>query len=154
MENTHIQEEAKARIDLAVVKGEQGLSCSEAITAAYASFFNLPESAAVKIAAGFGGGMAMGRTCGAVTAAFMIIGLKYGTDDPRDIYKRQNTYLLVSEFAERFTKHCGSLNCRELCAGHDMSTREGAQKLRASGKPALMIKTSAELLEEIFKEQA
>jgi C_GCAxxG_C_C family probable redox protein len=35
---------------------------------------------ALKIASGFGGGMGrLAETCGAVTGAFMVLGLKYGS---------------------------------------------------------------------------
>lgn len=131
--------------------GEKGYSCSEAVICAFSESLGLPEHLAIRIASGFGGGMGlMGETCGAVTAAFMVIGLRFGTNDLAQSYHRQNTYLKVAEFAERFKKVKLSLNCRELCVGHSMSTPESAKALRQSGKPQEMIKTATRILEDLL----
>lgn len=59
-----------------------GYSCSEAVVAAYAPLFGMARETAARISAGFGGGMAQGKTCGAVTGAYMVISLKYGAGTP------------------------------------------------------------------------
>lgn len=138
----------------AVRSGEAGLSCSEAILVTYAGRFGLPRALAMRIAGGFGGGMGlMGETCGAVTAAFMVLGLRFGADSIEDIFSRQNTYLQVADFAERFKHSRGSLLCRELCVGHSMSTKAKAEALRKSGLPSLMIQTAAEILDDMLDEK-
>lgn len=142
-------------VGLVEENGEKGCSCSEAILVTYGKLFGLDPDLAMKVAGGFGGGMGlMGETCGAVTAAFMVLGLAFGTADTRDSFSRQNTYLMVAEFAERFKTKQGSLFCRELCAGYSMSTAEGAGALRASGKPRQMIRAAAEILEQMLREEA
>ncbi len=40
---------------------------------------------AYKVSSGFGGGMHFDQTCGAVTGAFMVIGLKFGRTRADDI---------------------------------------------------------------------
>ena len=137
----------------ALKNGARGCSCSEAVLAAYSESLGLERNMAIKISSGFGGGMGLrGDTCGAVTAAFMVLGLMFGTSDLTDGYTRQKTYMLVDDFAERFIKREGSLTCRHLCEGHDMSTAEGAKALRASGRPQQIIQASTEILEEIIRE--
>jgi C_GCAxxG_C_C family probable redox protein len=80
---------------------------------------------ALKTAQSFGGGMAqMGETCGAVTGAFMAIGLKYGRTRPDDDEAKRRTYALVREFVEKFRARNGSIICRELL-GCDIGTPEG-----------------------------
>lgn len=144
-------EQRKMEVHKAVQKGEEGYSCAEAILVAYAGRFDLDESLAFKFASGFGGGMGlMGETCGAVTAAFMVLGLRFGAKSIYDSFDRQNTYLQVAEFAERFKAIQGSLLCRELCIGHSMSTREDVMALRKSGLPSLMIATAAEILDAML----
>ena len=65
------------RKELAQEYFKKGYNCAQAILSTYADLFGLSEQDAYRIAEGFGTGMgAMGETCGAVTAAFMLIGLK------------------------------------------------------------------------------
>lgn len=48
----------------------------------FASDLGIDEKTALKISSGFGGGMACAETCGAVTGAYMVIGLKNGHSTP------------------------------------------------------------------------
>jgi C_GCAxxG_C_C family probable redox protein len=74
----------------------------------------------------------MGRqqlTCGAVTGALMVLGLKYGKglNDPEEMKKL--TYSKALEFFEEFKKIHGSTNCRELLDGLNMSDPEDHKKI-------------------------
>ena len=61
----------------AVTTFTNGYSCSQAVVSAYAEQFGLDHDTALRIAGGFGGGMGRrGEVCGALTGAFMVIGLK------------------------------------------------------------------------------
>ena len=118
------------RVELAVSLFKQGFSCSQAVLAAYGDHFGLDREVALRVAAGFGGGMGrMAQTCGAVTGAYMLIGMKHGNVDAKERRAKEKTYELVREFAGRFTDHHGSLLCRELL-GCDVSTPEGLQHLK------------------------
>jgi C_GCAxxG_C_C family probable redox protein len=67
------------KVDSAVSSFKEGFNCSQSVFSTYSRLFGLNHEVALKIAQGFGGGFArMGQTCGAVTGAFMVIGLKYG----------------------------------------------------------------------------
>jgi hypothetical protein len=44
------------RVEIALARFAAGFNCSQAIVSAYAEQFGLDETAALKIAAGFGGG--------------------------------------------------------------------------------------------------
>ena len=58
-----------------------GLNCSQSIIAQYAEKYQLDIATACKLATGFGGGMGrMGNTCGALTGAYLVLGLEYGTE--------------------------------------------------------------------------
>jgi C_GCAxxG_C_C family probable redox protein len=72
---------------------------------------------AVKVSAGFGGGMMLGSTCGAVTGGIMAIGLKQGGVGADAL----RTPKLVKQFAARFTAMHKSVNCTDLI-GVDLST--------------------------------
>ena len=65
----------------------------------------------------------MGETCGAVTGAFMVIGLKYGAADAGDKVSKAKTYELVNKFTERFKVRNDSIICRELL-GFDLGAKK------------------------------
>jgi len=100
---------------------KKGFSCAPAVLSAYSEQFGLDEELALKIACGFGGGIGrMGRTCGAVTGAVMVIGLKHGQADVTDEESRKETHELVKKLIDRFNVLHGSIECRELI-GYDLS---------------------------------
>lgn len=132
-----------------------GFSCSQAVFSTFAQQFDLPVEMALKIAAPFGGGMArMGEICGAVTGAFMVIGLAHGHTTVEDQELKEETYRLVNEFVSLFKARNGSIKCRELIA-YDMCTPEKLQQANESGVfdtvcPRL-VKDSAEIISMLIK---
>ena len=89
--------------DTAAAVFSQGFACSQAVVVAYASETGLDRDTALKVSAGFGGGMGrMGHTCGAVTGAYMVIGLKFGAVSGQDQDAKLRTYRLVREFMDGF----------------------------------------------------
>jgi C_GCAxxG_C_C family probable redox protein len=142
-------------VDRAVALFEQGFNCAQAILAVYAEQFELNRETALKLACGFGGGMRMAQTCGAVAAAFMVIGLKYGQDKVQDKEAKAITYSLVEEFAEKFESRNGSVMCKELL-GCDISTPDGMKTARerdlfVSFCPR-MVRDTAEIIEQMLSE--
>jgi len=132
----------------------QGACCSQAVFSAYAAEYGLDRDTAMKVAAGFGAGMGrMVQTCGAVTGAYMVIGLKYGAASG-DREAKENTYRLVREFAQKFTAKNGSLVCSELL-GCDISKPEGFEKMKSQGLHAKvcakLVHDACELLDEVLK---
>jgi C_GCAxxG_C_C family probable redox protein len=104
---------------------DNGFNCSQSVLAAFCNEFGLHDESAFRIACGFGGGMGrMAKTCGAVTGAFMVIGLKYGQTQGDDKAAKEKTYALVKEFTGLFAKEHGAIECHELLAC-DISTPEG-----------------------------
>jgi C_GCAxxG_C_C family probable redox protein len=124
-------------------------NCAQTVFSLFANDLGLDEKTALKIASGFGGGMACAETCGAVTGSYMVIGMKHGhyTTDPD---KKAKTKLMVQKFNEEFKKEHGTLICKEL-TGFDISTPEGAFEAHQEGVfqnlcPAF-IKTACTILE-------
>ncbi|MDI6804355.1 MAG: C-GCAxxG-C-C family protein [Bacteroidota bacterium] len=106
----------------------EGFSCSQAVVSAYAEEFGIDKETALKLAGAFGGGMAqMGETCGAVTGALMVLGLKYGRINTKDFETKEKLYEAVKDFVEKFKLQNGTIVCRELL-GYDISTQEGRDK--------------------------
>ena len=93
----------------------EGYNCAQAILATYGDIFNLDRETAFKMGAPFGGGIAnTGDTCGAVTGVLMVLGLRYGSVKPAGLFKRAKLYRTSKNFMRKFTKICGSKNCKEL----------------------------------------
>ena len=140
------------------VKIFEDFNCSQSVCAAFAEQFGLERELALKVSAGFGGGMGrMAQTCGAVSGAFMALGLKYGSADPGDKVSKENTYTKVRVFAEKFTERQGSVLCRDLLKC-DISTTEGLAYAREHNlfteQCPIFIRTAAEILEEMLQEES
>jgi len=131
----------------------RGAACSQAIFGTYAEDFGLPREQAVKVASGFAGGMRLGQMCGAVTGAFMVLGLAKAGDncDQRD--RRDSVYAAVTEFVKRFEQRNNVVICKELL-GCDISTPQGVSQATRDGLfrticPKL-VQDAAEILEEML----
>ncbi len=121
-----------ANIEQAVERFKNGFNCCQAVVGSYCEQFGLDSELAFKVATGFGGGMRMGETCGAVTGAFMVLGLKYGNTTAEDKESKAKTYKMVVEYTNRFKARNGSVMCKELL-GIDISTDQGLQSFMESG---------------------
>lgn len=133
---------------------EGGFSCSQAILSIYGEELGLDRETAMKIASAFGGGMGhMGETCGAVTGAFMVIGLKYGNTNAGDRKSKAKVYGLVKEFVTRFKLRNGSIVCRELL-GCDLSTKEGLKRAKKQEVFVIrcpkFVRDAADIIEDIL----
>ena len=110
---------------------EQGYGCAQAVLTAFAGDFGLAESLSLKLATGFGSGMGrMCEVCGALTGAFMVIGLKYGkekSDGTRYGTETETTYRLVADLAGKFQEKNGSIYCRKLIGYNLMDPTERAK---------------------------
>ena len=142
------------RVEQAVSCLKEGFSCAPAVLSAFASEFGVDIETALKIAAGFGGGMSrMGGTCGALTGAFMVIGLKYGKTKAEDDQAKEKTYELVREFAKRFKSRNGTIVCNELL-GCDLGTPEGMKLAKEKGAIDTFcpkfVQDAVEILEEML----
>jgi len=141
-------------VELAVRRYNQGCSCSQAILQTYGE---LPAETAMRIATGFSGGMRMAKTCGAVTGAIMIIGLKFGQTRHEDTKAKQRTYELVNKLTERFRAIHGSVDCRDLLHC-DISTPEGMKHARRnelfSTRCPQFVKDAAQILDQILTENS
>jgi len=139
----------------AVERFKKGFNCSQAVFGSYSGQLGLDCDTASKVATGFGGGMRMGGTCGAVTGAFMALGLKYGNSSAKDKESKAKTYGKIEEFTNRFNNRNNSVVCRELL-GCDISTPEGMNEARSKNLFSTIcpgfVRDSAEILEEMLNE--
>jgi C_GCAxxG_C_C family probable redox protein len=141
-------------VEDAVSAFDEGFSCSQSVFSAFAPELGLDRETALKVATAFGGGMGhRGDTCGAVTGAFMAIGLKHGRLRPEDEETRDQAYSLVERFVREFEARHGSIVCRELL-GYDISTPEGMQSAQEKNLPATrcphFVRDAAEILQQML----
>ncbi len=93
-----------------------GYNCSQSVAGAWCDEINLSMDTAVRISAGFGGGMGrMREVCGAVSGAFMILGMVFSTGNP-DPESKKYMYEIIQAYAARFKEEnrFGSIICREM----------------------------------------
>lgn len=144
-----------AKSEQAVERFGKGFNCSQAVLGSYSKQFGLDCEKAFKVATGFGGGMRMGSTCGAVSGAFMVLGLKYGNTTAEDKEGKANTYKKVEEYIKRFKARNDSVTCRELL-GCDLTTPEGMKEAQDKGLFSMicprMVQDAVEILEEMLSE--
>jgi len=145
-----------SRIEEALSLADKGYSCGQAILGTYGPFFDLDRDTAYKLAssmaAGFGG---QGQTCGAVTGAYLVIGLRFGSSNVDEIECRELTFELVQQFTQTFESWHNSTQCNTLL-GHDITTMEGLKTVRQQGLarklcPAF-IRSAIEILEALLWE--
>jgi C_GCAxxG_C_C family probable redox protein len=129
------------------------LNCAQSVLLSHAEELKLDKTTALRIALGFGGGMAMAETCGAVTGAYMVLGMKaqFGEKSIQEI--KTETKVAVKRFNELFIAKHGSLKCKKLL-GVDISTPEGSavanEKNLFNTVCSDLVGSAAEILEKEF----
>lgn len=142
-------------VEQAITNFGQGFNCAQSVCAAYAERFGIDQTTALRMSAGFGGGMGrLAGTCGAVSGALIILGLKYGATRSDDSKAKEETYAQVREFVQRFIDREGSSVCKELLEC-DISTPEGYAQAKEqklfSTRCKELVRSAAEVLEEMLK---
>jgi len=140
------------KTEAAISLFNQGFNCAQSILATYGTDMGLDRDTALKLAGAFGGGIGkMGETCGAVTGAFMVIGLKCGATKP-DTKAKMKAYELGSKFIKRFKARNNSILCSELLGFQIASERK--LKLRErdiiKSKCPKYVRDAAEIIEELL----
>ena len=141
-------------VERAALCFEEGFSCAQAVFSSCGPQFGLDREMALRVAGAFGGGLAhMGRTCGAVTGALMVIGLEHGKTKVGDDEARETCYGLAREFVKQFEARNGSTICQEL-VGYNVGIPEEKEMAREQGIfdtlcPKL-VRDAVEIVEQII----
>ena len=143
-------------IDQATLLFQQGFNCAQAVCVPQATALGLSRDMALKIAAGFGGGLGRsGEVCGAVTGAIMAIGLEAGPIEATDTAAKEKTYALTQQVIGQFKERHGSILCRELL-GCDLSQPAGLQHAREAQlfttHCPLFVRAAAEIVSALIEE--
>ena len=107
----------------------EGYNCAQAVACAFGDVTGLTTDQAARMASSFGGGMGRLReVCGTVSGALLVMGIAKGYDDPKDPEAKKAHYHLVQEFARCFRERSGSIICRELLEGVDVTPGPDPEK--------------------------
>jgi C_GCAxxG_C_C family probable redox protein len=135
---------------------EKGCSCSQSVLLAFSDVTGLDENTSLKIASSFGGGMGRLReVCGALTGAFMVMGLIYGYTNLLDQEAKKAHYERIQEIGLKFKANYGTFLCRdllELDIIHDDPTPEvRTSEYYKKRKCAMYVEYAASLLDEYIE---
>lgn len=90
---------------------DMDLNCAEKILYGANEAYDLNiDKDALRMAAGFGGGMGVEGVCGALSGAIMVLSKLY----VEEVAHQSEIKEITAEFLERYEKNMGSLNCAVL----------------------------------------
>jgi len=119
-----IMDNVKRAVDLFM----GGLNCSQAMLTVFGESYGLEPEMAAKLGRPLGGGMGhLAKTCGAVTACVLVLGMAKDHQDEAEA--RKASHFSVRDFFRRFEALHGTTECKDLL-GTDMSTEEGLKKVQ------------------------
>ncbi len=94
---------------------DKRFNCCQAVACAFAEEIGVDEQILFKMGEGFGLGMGcMDGTCGALSGAIMLAGLKNSDGNTDTPATKASTYQLSKELFQKFKEKTGSTVCREL----------------------------------------
>lgn len=148
----------KSNPECAISLFKEGYNCSQAVIGAYCKELGMDFETAIKLTSSFGGGMGRLReVCGAVSAMFMVAGLKLGYTDPKDKSIKQKHYELIQMLSQRFKEKNGSIICRELLGldiQHDNPVPDTRTDEYYKKRPCIeLVKCAAEIMDEVLNER-
>lgn len=92
-----------------------GYNCAQSVFCSFCEETGMDFDTALKLSSSFGGGMGRLReVCGAVSAMFMIEGLKFGYIEPNNDDIKGAHYARIQKLADEFKKKHHTIICREL----------------------------------------
>jgi len=134
----------KKRKELALKLFNEKYNCAQAIMIAYSDLVNIDREMAFKIASGFGGGIVrLGKICGTINAAVMILSLRYGGVEKDDIESANKTREIIRMFIKEFSENHTGINCTDL-----LTEDQGKNHTMHSGKCSNIVAEVCDLLEK------
>ena len=109
----------------AVIAFKSWLNCAQSVVSVYTDEMKFDRDLSLQISSGFGAGMGrLQETCGAVTGAFMMIGL-YNSNKYKNVAEgKEASIKMIQNFSKKFEKEHGTLKCSVLLKC-DLNTKEG-----------------------------
>lgn len=135
----------------------EGYNCTQAVALAFEDMIPIERGLLLRMVSSMGGGMGRLReVCGAVSGMFLVAGVLYGYDGPKDVEGKAEHYKRIQDLAARFREYNGSIVCRELLGldkKQDSPTPEARTREYYEKRPCPhIIGMAAAILEEYIKE--
>ena len=109
----------------AIAAFESGLNCAQSVVVAFADDLDFDKNTVSNIVVGFGGGMGkLQETCGAVTGAFMVLGMYNSAKYQDNMALKNATYQMIRLVDAKFKSTHQTTNCRSLLQC-DLNSEEG-----------------------------
>ena len=131
-----------------------GYNCSQSVVVAFSDVTGLDEAFSARLASSFGGGMGrMREVCGALSGAYIVLGILYGYDTPGDDVSKRNQYADIQSLAAAFRAESGSILCREILKNpaSDPNPTPRTPDFYKTRPCARMIMTAARLMDEYIE---
>ncbi len=141
MKKTWTADEIEAMAEKAAGMHATGCNCAQSVFLMFAEEGGLDELAARKLMQSFGGGLAVGEVCGALSGAEAALGLLSDPVPPGDFGAKMAFSERTKALAEAFRAGAGALRCAEL-RPEDMEARRAV----CGGYIKLGVKLAAEAL--------
>ena len=100
------------KTEMALELHKKGFNCAQAVSIPFCEELGVDPSVISRAAEGFGGGMGgFSLTCGALSGAIMVAGLKFADGDMDAPHSKKNTYAVADTIGKKFEAECGSTLC-------------------------------------------
>ncbi len=146
------------RVAVAEKLFQEGYNCSQSVFAAFSDLYDMDQTMALKLSAGFGGGVGRLReVCGAVSGMTMVAGLETGSAKKMDDEGKKYNYEIVQRLAEEFKNISGSIICRELLnldpvQGTDPTPQKRDNAYYNTRPCSQLVKDAAGIIEKVLYE--
>ena len=136
----------QTRVEETIVKHKKGYNCAQAVACTYCDLLGMDEETMFKLTEALGLGMGgMEGTCGAVTGACVLAGLKRSSGNLESPDSKAESYKLSREIVRRFKEQNQSVTCKTL---------KGVETKVVLRSCPDCIKDAARILEDVlFKEE-
>lgn len=105
----------KTRVEETIKRHDTGYNCAQAVACTYCDLVGIDEALMFKITEALGAGMGgMEGTCGAVSGACVLAGMKTSTGNLEKPDSKAASYKLSREILKQFKEQNKSVTCREL----------------------------------------
>lgn len=150
---TKIREEKQ---QLTVEHFKTGRNCAQSVLSVYANDFHLEKQVLLGLSSGFGAGMGrLQETCGAVTGAFMVLGLHNASIYSNNGLLKEASYQMIQKFTAQFEEELGTTKCK-LLLNCDLNTDDGQIQFEEGnlGEQVCQkcISTSVKLIESLINQ--